>query len=123
VNVGRTYEDRRLVEAMTATLSEVFPTIHTFDVPSAFNSILIATNQPTQRQNLMDNFIALQREPGTHPLLLATMELALNSLVETQASELVFTDDRAPVEFISDSIVLQFVLGTDAARLRQQLVP
>jgi hypothetical protein len=58
-----------------------------------------------------------------HPLLLATLELAINSMVETQASELVFTDDQAPVEFISDSIVLQFVLGEDSARLRQQLVP
>ena len=123
VNVGRTYEDRRLVEAMTATLLEVFPTVHTFDVPSAFNSILIATNQPTQSQNLVDNFLVLRGTPEMHPLLLATLELAINSMVETQASELVFTDDQAPVEFISDSIVLQFVLGEDSARLRQQLVP
>jgi spermidine synthase len=123
VNVGRTYQDRRLVEAMTATLLEVFPTVHTFDVPSAFNSILIATNQPSDPRDLVDNFILLSQAPGTHPLLLATVELALNSRVETQASDLVFTDDKAPVEFISDSIVLQFILGENAAQLRQQLVP
>ena len=123
VNVGRTYQDRRLVEAMTATLLEVFPSVHTFDVPSAFNSILIGTNQPSEPQDMIDNFITLSRAPGTHPLLLATVELALNSRVETRASDLVFTDDQAPVEFISDSIVLQFVLGENAAQLRQQLVP
>jgi spermidine synthase len=123
VNVGRTYQDRRLVEAMTATLLEVFPTVHTFDVPSAFNSILIATNQPSVPQDMIDNYITLSRAPGTDPLLLATLELALNSRVETQASDLIFTDDQAPVEFISDSIVLQFILGENAAQLRQQLVP
>jgi spermidine synthase len=123
VNVGRTYQDRRLVEAMTATLLQVFPTVHTFDVPSAFNSILIGTNQPSDQQDMIDNFIALNRTPDTQPLLLATIELALTSRVETQASNLVFTDDLAPVEFISDSIVLQFVLGENAAQLRQQLVP
>jgi len=35
----------------------------------------------------------------------------------------VFTDDRAPVEQLADSIVLQFVLGPDAQRLQQQIMP
>ena len=33
INVGRTDTDRRLVDALTATLQEVFPTVHALDVP------------------------------------------------------------------------------------------
>jgi len=123
INVGRTLEDRRLVEAMAATLLEVFPTVHTMDVPATFNSILVATLQPTRPQNLVENQLALASDPGVDPLILSSLDLALRTLVPTVASDLVFTDDRAPVELISDSIVLQFILGPGAQARRELLAP
>lgn len=108
INVGRTETDRRLVEALTATLLTVFPTVHTLDVPEAFNTMLIATVQPTVASNLEANAQAL--ENNVHPVLENAFDLAISSLRPTTASDLVFTDDHAPVEFISDSLVLQYGL-------------
>ncbi|MFN2136435.1 MAG: spermidine synthase [Candidatus Promineifilaceae bacterium] len=108
VNVGRAPEDRRLVEAMVATLMQVFPTVHAIDVPGALNTILVATMQETSAENLNQNLSALA--PDADPLLRSVLETAVASQVPAAAGEVVFTDDRAPVETIIDSLVLRFLL-------------
>jgi spermidine synthase len=115
INVGRVPNDRRLVEAITATLLTVFPTVHTLDVPGSLNSILVATNQPTSAENLALN---LQQLPLTaDPLLRTTMEATIPALVPTVPSDIVFTDERAPVETLIDSIVIRFLLEEGPAGL------
>jgi predicted membrane-bound spermidine synthase len=116
INVGRTSTDRRLVEAMTSTLLEVYPTVHAMDVPYSFNTILVATMQPTESDNLAENLAALPDDAA--PLLRDTLSLASGSLVPAVQSELVFTDDRAPVETLVDSLVLNFLLSGGAEQLR-----
>ncbi|MBI4771375.1 MAG: fused MFS/spermidine synthase, partial [Chloroflexi bacterium] len=61
INVGRTFTDRRLIEAMVGTLQHVFPSVYVADVPDTFNSIVFATAQPTRASNLKDN-LALMRD-------------------------------------------------------------
>lgn len=114
INVGRTPTDRRLVEAMTATLQQVFPTVHTLDVPETFNTMIVATNLPTNDDNLAANASLLGA--NIHPFLKHSLALAQRSLTSTVASDLIFTDDRAPVEFIADSLVLRFALEGGAAQ-------
>ncbi len=116
INVGRTATDRRLVDAMTSTLLAVFPSVHAMDVPYSFNTILVATMQPTSSDNLAANLAALPEDAA--PLLRDTLALASESLVPTHESELVFTDDRAPVETLVDSLVLNFLLSGGADTLR-----
>ncbi len=106
INVGRTPTDRRLVEALTTTMLTVFPTVHTLDVPQSFNTILVGTVQPTEAGNLAANLAAMGNTAD--PLLEAVLAAASEALVPTVASALVFTDDRAPVESIVDSLVLNF---------------
>jgi spermidine synthase len=108
VNVGRAPEDRRLVEAMTATLLTVFPTVHSIDVPGALNTILVATAQPTTADNLVANLTSL--DGNADPLLRQALQTAQANLVPTQASDVIFTDDRAPVETITDSLVIRYLL-------------
>ena len=55
VNVGRTDTDRRLVDALSNTLLQVYPSVHALDVPLSFNTILIATRLPTSSENLRAN--------------------------------------------------------------------
>jgi len=69
VNVGRTQTDRRLIEALAGTMQAVFPSVHLVDVPGSFNSILYATRQPTQPDNLIHNLLALQGEGAPQPLI------------------------------------------------------
>jgi spermidine synthase len=108
INVGRALEDRRLVDALVGTISRVFPAVHVVDVPSSFNSIVFATIQPTSADNLSVNLANLPA--NAHPLLRTALETAVANLQPTPASEIVFTDDLAPVEFISNSIVIDFFL-------------
>ncbi len=118
INVGRTNTDRRLVNAMAQTLLEVFPSVHAMDVPRSFNTILVATLQPTRAANLGDNLSALPAD--TDPMLRDTLNWGVSSLVPLQPSEIIFTDDRAPVETLVDSIVLNFLLSGGTEQLAIQ---
>ena len=110
INVGRTAEDRRLIEALAGTLQVVFPSVYLVDVPGSFNSLLYATREPTQATNLVANLLALE-EAGAPEQLLAVLNRAIVNIRVTPDSQMVFTDDHAPVERLINSIVLQFVLG------------
>ncbi len=108
INVGRTDTDRRLVEAMTQTMLQVFPTVHTMDVPDSFNTILVATRQPTVTENLARNMALIDQTQ--YALVFQTLTLAFQTLVPTQTSDVVFTDDHAPVETIIDDMVIDYLL-------------
>ncbi len=109
INVGRTVNDRRLIEALTGTMGSVFPSVHVIDVPDTCNSIVVATVQPTESDYLLTNLEALG--PDAHPLLVASLESAYAHLQPTPEGGPVFTDDRAPVEQLTDSILVNFVLS------------
>lgn len=115
INVGRAPEDRRLVDAITATLLTVYPSVHAIDVPGSLNTILVATARPTTENDLRTNFAQL--DPDSDPLLLAAVETAVENLVPAVASEVVFTDERAPVETIIDSLVIRYLLREGPAGL------
>jgi hypothetical protein len=108
VNVGRVPDDRRLVEAINATLQSVFPTVITIDVPGSLNSILFATAQPARPGNLSRNAAGLPT--SAHPLLAESLRVAAANEVASVASNVVFTDQRAPLETMVDSIVIGYIL-------------
>jgi hypothetical protein len=93
-------------------MASVFPSIHVVDVPSAFNSIVYATVQPSTSENLAANLHVLQDQPGVHPFLIDVLQRAAENLQPTPESDVVFTDDRAPVENLVNSIVIRYVLGS-----------
>src|SRR5690606_11754889 len=74
INVGRVPEDRRLVEAMTATLLTTFPTVQAIDIPGSLNTILVATVQPAVPEYLLTNLDQLGLEAD--PLLRQALETA-----------------------------------------------
>jgi hypothetical protein len=104
-----------MVEAMTSTLQSVFATVHVMDVPGTFNSILVATVQPTAAGNLAQNLALL--DDSVPQLLRDALAYAEGALGPTVASEVVFTDDRAPVELMTNQIVIDFVLSGNADTL------
>ncbi|MGC9398250.1 MAG: spermidine synthase [Anaerolineae bacterium] len=106
INVGHTPEDWRLVAAMVATLEQVFPSTHVVAVPETFNAIVVATAQPTRAGHLEANLVHLEE-----PHLRAVAGRALANLVEIAPGRPIFTDDRAPVELLTDALVLNYVLG------------
>lgn len=106
VNVGHTDDDWRLVEAMVATLQTVFASVHVVNVPDSFNAIVYATVQPTTPDNLRLNLAAMP-----HPVLPEIVADALANLRPVAPSEIVFTDDKAPVEQLTNAIVLRYIAG------------
>jgi predicted membrane-bound spermidine synthase len=109
INVGRTVDDRRLIEALGATLLTVFPSVHVIDVPGSCNSIMVATNQPTDPDNLIANRDLLP--PDAHPLLRETLTTAYEQIRSDPLDGPVFTDDRAGIEVLTDSVLVSFVLS------------
>jgi spermidine synthase len=117
INVGRTPDDRRLVDGMVGTLESVFPSVHAVDVPSSFNTIVYATVLPTDPDNLLANLERLARE-GADPLLLDVLGRTLVNLQPTPESKVVFTDDWAPIEQLTNSVALRFLLTGDMGLLQ-----
>ena len=117
INVGRTDTDRRLVDALANTMSRVYPSVHAVDVPQSFNTILVATQVQSSPDNLAANLG--YRVDTVNPALYQLLETASAHVAHVGHSEIVFTDDRAPVETLVDSIVLNFILSgrADAFRL------
>ncbi|MFT5197345.1 MAG: spermidine synthase, partial [Candidatus Promineifilaceae bacterium] len=111
INVGRVPGDRRLSEAMTASLLQVFPTVHTVDIPGSLNTILFASVKLTQFDSLDAHLKALP--PNVDPLLPAVLHTVQSGLQPTTAADFMFTDDVAPVETIVDSLVIRYFLNTN----------
>ncbi|PKN87882.1 MAG: spermine synthase [Chloroflexi bacterium HGW-Chloroflexi-8] len=118
INVGRGIDDRRLIDSLGSTILSVFPTVHVMDLPNSFNSILFATVQPTDKSNLALNFKSLQNQPGMNPLLMDTMSITLQNLAENPQPAQVFTDDLAPIEWLTNSLIVDFFLKGEVENLQ-----
>ena len=110
VNVGRSPVDRTLVDQVASTIQVVFPSVYLVDVPGSFNTLIYATIQPTKFTNLEANFDLLKADPLTPTLLLDSIRVALDNVKPTPPVSVVYTDDRSPVEWVTNSMVLNYVL-------------
>ncbi len=114
INVGRTVradgtQDRRLIEAMTHTMQQVFPSVHTIDVADSFNTILVGTAQPTSITTLAAHYANLP--PEAPAALRRALAAAISGARPSIPSNVLFTDDRAPVETIINQMVIDYLLG------------
>jgi predicted membrane-bound spermidine synthase len=118
INVGRAPTDRRLVDTLAATIQTVFPTIYISDLSGSFNTLIFASKQQTSIENFRANFVYLLQDETTPPLLLEVMAATYEGLQPIPAaSGLVFTDDRAPVEHVTNSIILSFIFSGESESL------
>lgn len=106
LNTGHTTHDYRLVQAFVNTMSQVFPSVYVFNVPGTFNTEIMATMQPTSIATFRANLS--QVDPAS------TMGQVANEVmpVVTQGHPnggIVFTDDRAPIEQITDQLLLNYI--------------
>lgn len=118
INIGRAPDDRRLVNSLYATISQVFPTLYISDLSGSFNTILYATASTTDLQNLRENYLALTRETGTPEYLLRVISDTYDGLQPAPESALVFSDDFAPVEKITNSMIYKFLISGQVETLQ-----
>lgn len=112
INVGSTVlngkRDYRLVEALATTMRSVFPNVYLIDVNGTFNTIVVATKQPTTIATFRDNVAGLQ-----NPLLKQVGEAAVlnGDIREWTTPGRAFTDDWAPVEQVIDQLIIDYVIA------------
>jgi len=114
LNVGRVPEDEKLLSGLVATIQTVFRSVHVMDVPGTYNSIIYATVQLTNWENLEQNFKILAAEEETHPILLQSIQIALENKRPLPSGGMVFTDDKAPIEQITNRMVLSNIFADPA---------
>jgi predicted membrane-bound spermidine synthase len=107
INVGRTDLDYTLVAALAATMQQVFPSVHLINVPQTFNSLLVATVQPTEAASLEANLQTIEDPFLRHTL--ARTVANLGSLPPEGGR--ILTDDWAPIEQMTHSLILHYWLG------------
>jgi hypothetical protein len=120
INIGRAPQDRRLIDGLAATIGTLFPSIYVMDLPDTFNSILYATVQPTQLEMLYRNYLYLNTLPDVNPLLLTVIQRAIvyGQPPPDRSQARVFTDDHAPIEWITNGLVLNYLLGGELENLQ-----
>ena len=113
INAGRSSTDYSLVEALGTTMKSVFPKVYVIDMPdygsSLGNSLVVATKQPTHLDNFARNVSQLQ-----HPLLRLVAARSLDARIwefQPDENDLVFTDDKAPVEQVIHRLIFRYLLG------------
>jgi spermidine synthase len=101
LNVAATPGDHRLAEGVSGTLATEFPLVLTWQA-LRFNQFVIGLDRPAARPVLVRR---LSRAPkGLRPL---TRLLARDLRVASPSAD-PWTDDRAPVEWITDRMILEF---------------
>ncbi len=105
VNVGHGPDDERLLTAMAATLRDVFPNVYVVAPADSFNSLLVATRRPSSLADYASHVEAADNA--------AVREVAASvdgRVTAWTGSGEVLTDDRAPVEWLTDTMILRYAL-------------
>ncbi len=118
INVGRAPGDRRLINGLATTIGTIFASVHVMDVPDTFNSMIYATVQPTNPSAISANYMALSERGGVHPLLLEAIFRAGFYMQPEYLQSMVYTDDLAPIEWITNDMVLNYVLFGEMENLQ-----
>lgn len=108
INTFRPLADRRLVNAITSSLSGLFSSIYTIDTGS-YNTAIIASVSPTFINNIQSNME--NREFGERDVLRIAFDIMKKGLKPTEPSDIVFNDEVAPVEPMIDSMLFHSLLS------------
>ncbi len=106
LNTAHTTHDYRLVQAFINTMSQVFPSVYTLNVPGTFNTEVMATVQPTSISTFRANLA--QFAPTS---VMGQVASEVSPVVREGHADggIVFTDDRAPIEQITDQLLLSYI--------------
>lgn len=114
VNVGRSPGDHSLVDAMSSTMAQVFPHVFVSDLPDSYNTIIFGARSVDADWKHFESEAQKQKSAEENGLLALAMQATLAGKVQPVTTGLVFTDDKAPIEFITNKMVLEFVFGGGA---------
>ena len=117
INIGRSPLDRTLVNDLGTTVEQVFPRTFVMDIPESFNTMLFATKQQGSWDDFLKNYHMLS-EYQTAPLLIEAMTVTYMNKKPPIEHTQIYTDDRAPIELLTNKIVVDFILSGGAEELQ-----
>ncbi len=123
---GRAPNDRRLIDGLVGYDRNGLPVRLCYGYPGYFQfDHLCHCTSRHEEANLYDNLLSpVLTQPMYIPLLLAAIERTLvTNLQPIPATGQVFTDDRAPIEWLTNNMVLSFVLFGDMSGLQGETQP
>lgn len=118
INVGRAPGDRRLIDGLIQTIKPLFGSIYVMDIPNTFNSIIYATAAETTLVDFYNNYVRIRDDESIHQILRASIEKVILNLQEVPDQGMVFTDDKAPIELITNNMVLNFIFSGEVETLK-----
>lgn len=119
INVARIFEDRDLLHTLYTTIESVYKDVYIVDLPNTLNSMIFATKSKSDPENLLQNYIQLSLKTETPSLLLSTIENTyLNLQPAPEVNEVIFTDDKAPIEWITNKMILKLFFSEELQNLQ-----
>ena len=110
INIGQVPSDRTLVNDLGTTIQQIYPAIFVMDIPGSFNSILFATKKAGSWENFEKNYERLIDDQA-HPLLIEAMKMTLQNQQLMPEKTRVYTDDKSPIEWVTNKIVIDFIFS------------
>ncbi len=114
VNVGRTDTNYSLVDALAATMAQVFPSVFVVDEPgppaTLANSLVVASRQPVTLDTFREHVAQL---PQTYPQEFRAFVAQASQyarIAQPPAHAPIFTDDQSQVEQVVHSLIVDFLI-------------
>ncbi len=104
VNAGHPEGQDELEEVLTATIGEVFPHVMRDPIEDT-NTLIVASERPLSAERLREAV------PGLAPALRGTALQAARRLEAPLRGGAVYTDDKAPVEWLIDKSIVDYASG------------
>jgi spermidine synthase len=101
LNVGRDERSHDVVDAVSTTLAMVFPVVRGVDVPDMPNTLLVATRHPVSED------AGVEKLGLSGDLAGDLRHLPVPRTWTPAAGAMVLTDDRAPVEALTDRVIVR----------------
>lgn len=98
MNVNAPQEDSALLQAITNTAASVFPFVYMTKAGSTWNWLVVASDQP------LDYLSAASRLPENYGDVAESL-LAVRRIMFDSGQQ-VLTDDRAPIELMTDKMII-----------------
>jgi spermidine synthase len=114
LNVAAVPGDERLSEAVGSTVLAAFPQAWRWK-PLRFNELVLGLDEP------LDRDVLLERVQRVNPRISILGELFSRDLEPVRASEDPLTDDRAPVEWLTDRMIIEHI--SSGGELDEDLLP
>ena len=102
LNVAAVPDDDRLSRTIASTLLAEYPQVWRWQ-PLRFNELQLGYNTPVTREELVG------RSAAVHPEVTVLGELFARDVFAAEATERPLTDDRAPVEWLTDQAIASYV--------------